>query len=460
MEIKSFNDILNSMIAKIKNKIPQADTKEGTAIRDIIINPLSDELSLLYLTAQEIQEQQSILTARGIALDNLVGNYFITREGATYAEGYITFIIDTLPTGDILIPVGARVSTGGSIVGSVLYFKTTQEKLVILDVISRYYNPEYGAYLVEVPAICETAGKIGNIAPGAITNLVSSISPFISRVTNRGFFSGGRDEESDNSLILRAKLAFSGLSAGTTDAYLFKILTHELIDDAVVVSAGHPLMKRDYGYGGKVDIYVRGNNYEFVQETYYNVEKEDIIYLKNAPVDRNSIVVYGNGIVITDWIFIKDNSYIGDSYIARDAIKYIGENIITEMLIEYSYDRICRDIQDWIEIVRVVTADVLVKKAKEIKIEIKAQIELFPGYIFENVRENINKRMSDYMATFKLGDKLHISDIIYTIKSIDGVDNVKIKVFKKSTTVEDIVEEYIQLAANEYFNLTVFEVSE
>ena len=77
IDIKSLNEIILSIINNIRTTSPDIDIKEGTFLRDAIINPVAEEISRLYGTIKEVDMSQSILTATGAALDKLAANYFI-----------------------------------------------------------------------------------------------------------------------------------------------------------------------------------------------------------------------------------------------------------------------------------------------------------------------------------------------------------------------------------------------
>ena len=55
IDIKSLNEIILNMINNIRTTSPDIDIKEGTFLRDAIINPVAKEISKLYGTKRCMQ---------------------------------------------------------------------------------------------------------------------------------------------------------------------------------------------------------------------------------------------------------------------------------------------------------------------------------------------------------------------------------------------------------------------
>lgn len=279
MNQKSFYEIVNDLIVNIKDSMPNIDTKEGTFVRDVFINPQSDEIAGLYGQIRLVDMAQSVLTATKEDLDRLAKNYFLTRESATPAYGKIRFYItntnysvisdDDLPE-EISIPINTEVVTGSNTRHDILYFKTmesvylTRAQIKLLNI-----DTSNGFQYIEVAVSSSGNGSVYNIGSGEIINFASGEFSGISFVSNPYGFSGGTDQESDYSLGLRICLAITGNNIGTKDGYLSYTLKQNGVIDAVIVGAGDDLMFRDGGYidtsgkyiageGGMVDVYVRG----------------------------------------------------------------------------------------------------------------------------------------------------------------------------------------------------------
>lgn len=314
MDQKTFNEIVQNMINNIHNALPEADTKEGTFIRDVFINPISDEIAGAYGDMKLLEISQSLLTASNEKLDKLASNYFITRKQATHSFGKVRFYIagtDRLDLSDeelpneILIPQGTIISTLATYSNDSLEFKTTEtillnkEKIKLLPI-----DSGTGLRFIEIGAMSVKPGTINNISAGEITQQITNLSEHIELVTNPFMFSGGTERENDSSLKLRVNLAITGSNIGTRDGYLSYILKQGGIIDAKVIAAGESFMFRDGGYidyndnyqigsGGMVDIYIRGqlnSEEEWVKiidnEYVYGTEPYKDIILPKQPVNN------------------------------------------------------------------------------------------------------------------------------------------------------------------------------
>ena len=125
MKLRTLNEIIKNVIDDIHDTLPDVDTKEGTFIRDVFINPTSSQVAKLYQDAKLIEYAQSILTATGEDLDKLAQNYFVKRKGATQSTGKVRFYFgSSAPKEQITIPRGTLVSTPPTDNRQELFFMT------------------------------------------------------------------------------------------------------------------------------------------------------------------------------------------------------------------------------------------------------------------------------------------------------------------------------------------------
>lgn len=125
--------------------------------------------------------------------------------------------------GAVIVPQGTRVSSAD---GAVV-FETDDDILCGI-----------GTDVFEITATAQTGSAGGNgYAPGDIKTLIDSLA-FVSSVENVDATSGGSDEETDDQLRVRIKLAPASFSvAGPTDAYKFFALSaNPLVIDVNVVT--------------------------------------------------------------------------------------------------------------------------------------------------------------------------------------------------------------------------------
>ena len=312
IDYKTFNEIIISLINNIHTTLPEADIKEGTFLRDVIIDPAANEISNVYNNLLKTDLAQSPLTATGADLDKLASNYFITRKTGTVSTGNIRFYIAgtnvPAPTNSssnmpgITIPVGTILVTQGSLTYPSLQFKTLSTIRIPEDTI--WNLPKDGTGFAYVDVLCESVdnGSAMNIGPYEIVSTANSIISGIQNVTNVSSFSGGSDAETDISLALRIKLAITGSNIGTKNGYLSYILRQPQVLDALIVGAGDERMQRDLDengnhIGGKVDIYVRTNSvtqgsFEYVVGSQFNsIEISENTYPEACPVNSITSII-------------------------------------------------------------------------------------------------------------------------------------------------------------------------
>lgn len=168
----------------------------------------------------DFSAKQNLLSyARGDYIDYVVETLGVERLKPTPAQTTIEFVLSAAQAGVFTIPEGTEI-TNGQIIFS------TNEQLEI---------PQ-GQTVGQVTAQCTEDGELGNgLLPGQIKTVVEPIA-FVSSAKNITTTQGGADEESDESLVERARLAPASFSvAGPIDAYKYWALTasQSIIDIAV-----------------------------------------------------------------------------------------------------------------------------------------------------------------------------------------------------------------------------------
>lgn len=297
IDVKTFDEIVQNIINAIHDKVPEADSKEGTFIRDVFIDPIADQMAALSIDMKNVEYSQSILTATGDDLDRLAVNYGLTRKTAQPATGYIRFYIKNI-TIDFIIQAQTRVATKATYTAEAKVYQTVNTKTYYyihnweyppVDVNSEEFKNQYiaiytsnltlapnGYYYFDIEAKSIEGGELYNTSADTIVNFIDSLDANIMYFTNPIAFTGGTNQESDSDLTLRIKMALQGANIGTKYGYTSYVLKQQDVIDAQVVCAMERDMIRDvyrdyeshhggdYGIhdGGKVDIYIRGKDLE------------------------------------------------------------------------------------------------------------------------------------------------------------------------------------------------------
>ena len=507
IDIKTLNEIILSIINNIRTVSPDVDIKEGTFLREAIIDPVSKEISDLYDTLYKLDMNQSILTATGNALDRLAANYFITRKQGTYSTGIVRFYLANTQIAnydidfsfpDIYIQAGTMLSTYGDASNPAIQFKTSNAVIIPGNTIRSLPRDSSGYQYRDI--LCESIaiGSNKNIGPNEIVSLSDSTINGIQFVTNLESFKNGTDAESDASLALRIGLAISGNNIGTKSGYLAFALKQPQVIDATVVGAGDPDMIRDEitvldngvatvcKPGGCVDIYVRTNTEaqhtvsckvtgSDIQEDGTVVIKTDSILMKSPLIDIKTVlgerssssgtsqyITYLSGDPSNHVTYIqnsegKDNYYtgsireVGKLIFNGTTVPKIGE----KLTVYYTYNNGIENLQKLVEDNKILTADVLIKSAQPMDIKLYLNTKCDSNYNILQIENNIRTYINEYIDTnIKMGSTIDITNIILAIKSVPGIITFDINSIGFTTGSSKELVQFVKCKPNQYINLS------
>ena len=189
---------------------------------NLLLSAIVYELVVLRNNINHTANQNLLAFATGQALDKLGELVGVKRLPAQPARTTLRFYTDEPKTFDIIIPANTKATPDQKI-----FFKTTQEATI-----------PAGQTYVDVEAVCEETGTIGNgFLPGQI-NMLSTPIPYVVAVENITTSMYGTDIESDEHLRERIRLAPESFSnAGSKGAYIFHTKSaHQDIADVSVFS--------------------------------------------------------------------------------------------------------------------------------------------------------------------------------------------------------------------------------
>lgn len=216
------NRVSEDIRSKLKETIPQLSLEIGTPERKLV-DAVSEAISESYMDQYITGTNFDIDTKSGLELEQFVGIFGFGRLQGRRATGVVRVEVATESTQDIHIQNGTQfyVSGGGDIPGTNLYFHATQRAVL----------PK-GHYSVDVPVECTIIGSIGNVAPGTMASVGSTLG--IATVTNLSPMTGGIDVESDDELRSRFKSTLLRNVAGTADFYLALAYADQNVSRAAV----------------------------------------------------------------------------------------------------------------------------------------------------------------------------------------------------------------------------------
>lgn len=198
-------------------------------------------------------------------------------------------------------------------------------------------------------------------------------------------------------------------------------------------------------------------NKVFVNNSVYKLIAKSDSNLDGRVFVKKNNNIYVRAYVEPDFILQKDVSNYAGGMVGEDSIRWLNTRKILAndvLTIVYNYDNLINTIQTDIEEQKCMTADVLVKQAVEVPIEIILDITMYNTTTPENVRSIVSSDISTYInSTFSLGGTLNRSEIVAIAKNCQYVAHVDIdtiQLSRKSGSNEDL----ITIDDNEYFSLS------
>lgn len=192
-------------------------------VERVLIDVMAYRETLVRIGIQEAAKQNLLAFARAPMIDYLGELVGVTRLPAIAARTTLRFTLESPLATSLLIPAGTRAEGADG----TLTFATDQAVTLLA-----------GELTVDAAATCEDPGAAGNgWQPGQIANLVDELSDVDLVVANTTVTSAGAEEELDDRLRERIKLAPEAYStAGSRLAYVFhaKSAHQDIIDVAVI----------------------------------------------------------------------------------------------------------------------------------------------------------------------------------------------------------------------------------
>ncbi|MBS1186676.1 MAG: baseplate J/ family protein [Burkholderiaceae bacterium] len=193
-------------------------------VERLLIDLMAYRETLVRAAINDTARQNLVSFSRAAILDYLGELVGVTRLAAKYASTTVRLTFaDALDT-TLTIAAGTRVETAGGI-----QFQTESETIVAI-----------GAVTADLSVSAVEAGTSGNgYLAGQVNALVDDFGVDVEAVANLSVTSGGADEESDDRLRERIKLAPEAYStAGSVLAYRFHAMSaHQNIVDVAVLSS-------------------------------------------------------------------------------------------------------------------------------------------------------------------------------------------------------------------------------
>ncbi len=172
---------------------------------------LAGEIYALTAEIDWLRQQMFPHTATGEQLDLHAQQRGLTRRKGQKAAGIVVFMLEMPLEYSFVIPAGTICTTDDG----ALNFVTTQEGCI----------PQ-GSTLAWLTCEAEDSGERYNVAHGGVTTIVTYLSVGI-RINNSSAFSGGTEDETDESLRQRIMDSYRNTPNGA-DAFFYERLAEEV----------------------------------------------------------------------------------------------------------------------------------------------------------------------------------------------------------------------------------------
>ena len=319
-EKKTFNEVLNEMIAEAQNLFgDDIDLRDETFMKQWLVIMAFKE-SERWDILEDIYNNYSVTQATNISLDYAVKFQGIRRKAAVKSTTPLTLNGDN----------GIVINSG--------YIVQTENEIKFETVTSGTITG--GTVNLEVKALI--AGADGNVLANTITEVESPLTG-LNSVNNTLDADGGLEQESDESLRIRFLESLARGGGSTTDAIRAAVLTLEAVEDCLIfenetdttVNTIPPHAFKPYVLGG-TDLYIQTAIYDVK-----SVGIESNGTLENIFTDNsgNEITIgFTRPTNINVWVEVtvtNDGNYPvdGDTQIELAVIDYvdslgIGEDVV------------------------------------------------------------------------------------------------------------------------------------
>jgi len=431
---KTFDEIMDELVARVQSQLGNVDTRVGTVLREAILAPLAEQLEDAFSRIDDVSLNQSIRSPNSItedAMDALATNFGLTRFAGSPSSGTVRFSRFLVPATAINIPAGTKVTTSQAT--DALSFSTIGA--VTLD-LSSQQDPVDDSYYVDVSVISDVPGTVGNVAADSIRfHSVASVDS----VTNLSDLSGGKDEQTNEELATLITARAQG-NLGTVGGYTSLVRENFSLIDMAIIGPTDEEANRAH-FGGALDIVI------LTDQTIASEETADVTTTQFFPtflplVDVTEIRGIDSGDVEqvlvegTDYtVVIDDFSENRRSYQEQSRIDISISSFVPKvgsvLTIRYRNNELVRIIQSFLlnEDYLIIGSDPLVKAGIQVDVNVTADIRVIPGFDSTTVQDAAEQAVQDLLDAKLLDDDAQSSDIVTAIGNVEGVDSIDLGTF-------------------------------
>lgn len=316
MALTDFETSIKTYLENIlKEDFPELTSEAGSQISDLTVNPMIETMKPILDLINRIDFVHNLANAENMTaaeLDEIgLNNYGMERGAGEKASGNVYVEMNPEYVGPTQVVIGAITAqttaglTFNGINSTVIRYSTNEEVAIpgtiLPGIAADYLNVGTGKYEFPVYVEAEAEGTDYNVAAGSITTLVTQYPLLTGTISNKEAFSNGTAKETNIDYANRLRQSWSSRHLGSVNSYRNYVLSEFVgAEDVLVQGYLDTLMKRDMflmkengnfifrHMGGKVDLYVKGEDYQQYQQSVYI--KSDLIRLTYPNLVSDSFI--------------------------------------------------------------------------------------------------------------------------------------------------------------------------
>ena len=417
---------------------PNAITKTGSVIRELVVRPLAYMFSWATANLTHARTTSSIAylktsqeTVNPIA-DAMASNFFVTRRRGARAKGIVTV---TLSVPSIRLGQGTVF-----IVSDIPFVLETQLIITNAMIDAQQDNVTYvrpivlgDNYVANIPVVAEDTGRI-EIQPGAPVT-IGFANNYIIEAELTSAITGGSDIETDSEMMARAEYTVADSGVGTYNGLRKKLDKAPITVTGMSVVAGEdlPLFRARYNNaninpGGFVDAYVKTQRQasvlalDFIAERYS--EDSFVCRVGNEACagffSVLTVIAGGESIDSFELEFssVNNNNTPEGARLSSDQIAFVyfksdspANTLVTRVYVSYLPGIL--QLQKFIDKdeERYIGQDVKIKAAVPVMVSVDCAVA-YTGKIRDQNKDLLKSTISNYINTMNVGARyINFSDI-------------------------------------------------
>lgn len=200
-----------------------------------------------------------------------------------------------------------------------------------------------------------------------------------------------------------------------------------------------------------------------IRITFYYVtdnDLENLSYTRNGTLYTNKIFVLINRIFISSGFKASQSTRFTASSFTQPGLgsrykifyDYVAPKQNERIVVKYNYNKLVSDVTFNVEAARPINADVLVRGAKEVLLDLTINVVIDPTMLSSttNILQNLRSQLASTLTTIKMGLIVDQPTIINVAQSINGIARARILFFNKTGSAGQVIR--IQAQEDEFFS--------